>query len=51
MPFALDEGEVVSQSYGVSSMLPHTVIISPEGVIVYNAPGSLTYEELVELIK
>ena len=50
MPFALDEGEAISQSYGVSAMLPHTVIIGPDGEIVYNAPGSLTYEELTELI-
>ena len=50
MPFALDEGEAISQSYGVSAMLPHTVIIGPDGEIIYNAPGSLNYEELTELI-
>lgn len=51
LPFGLDVDEAVIKSFGGSSMLPHTVIIAPDGSIKYNAAGSLTYEELIELIQ
>ncbi len=50
MPFALDESGEVIAAFGGALTLPHTVIIDPEGVIVYNAVGSLSYEKLEELI-
>ncbi len=50
MPFALDEtGEIIA-SFGGSTMLPHTVVIDKNGMIIYNAVGSLTFEELTALI-
>ena len=50
LTFALDEtGEVLSAFNG-SDMLPQTVIIAPDGTILYNAVGSMTYEELVSHI-
>jgi thiol-disulfide isomerase/thioredoxin len=46
MTFGLDgDGEVIA-SFGGSTMLPHTVIIDPDGVILYNAVGPMTYEDL-----
>ena len=46
MTFGLDgDGEVIA-SFGGSTMLPHTVIIDPEGIILYNAVGPMTYEDL-----
>jgi len=49
IPYALDEtGEMIA-SYGGSTMLPQTVIIDESGVVTYNAVGSLSYEELLEL--
>lgn len=50
MTFALDETGSIIQSFGGSTMLPHTVIINAEGVITYNAVGSLTLEELLALL-
>ena len=51
LPFALDEAGEAAKSLGVSTMLPHTVVISPSGIITYNAAGSLTYEDLTALIE
>ena len=50
LPFALDETGGVIASFGGSTMLPHTVIIDKNGVIIYNATGSLTPEKLNELL-
>ena len=49
IPFALDETGGVIASFGGSMMLPHTVVIGPDGVITYNAAGSLTLPELEAL--
>lgn len=49
-PFALDETGTAISSFGGSTMLPHTVVIDPEGVITYNAAGSVSYEKLVSLV-
>lgn len=43
LPFALDATGEVLQSFGGSTMLPQTVVIDPDGIIVYNAVGSVTY--------
>ena len=50
MPFALDESGDVIKAFGGSTMLPQTVIIGRDGVITYNAVGSVTYEKLETLI-
>lgn len=50
LPFALDETGEAGKLLGVSTMLPHTIIIDANGVIVYNAAGSLNYEELQALV-
>jgi len=49
--FALDETGDIITSLGGSTMLPMTVVVSPEGVICYNAVGSVTYEKLVGLVE
>lgn len=50
MPFALDVTGEVIKSFGGSTMLPQTVVIDEQGVITYNAVGSLTLEKLEALI-
>jgi hypothetical protein len=50
MPFALDAtGEIIA-SFNGSTMLPQTVVIDANGIITYNAVGSVTYEMLERLI-
>jgi len=50
MSFALDETGDVITSYGGSTMLPQTVVIDANGVITYNAVGSVTYAKLETLL-
>ncbi len=50
MPFALDESGEMIASFGGSTMLPQTVVIDEQGVISYNAVGSVSYEKLESLI-
>ncbi len=50
-PFGLDADGSVIRSLGGSTMLPMTVVLDGEGTIVYNAVGSLTYEELTALVQ
>lgn len=50
LPFALDETGSVIQSFGGSTMLPQTIVIDANGIIVYNAVGSVTYEALENLL-
>ena len=50
MPFGLDAtGEIITAFNG-STMLPQTVVIDANGIITYNAVGSVTYEMLEKLI-
>jgi thiol-disulfide isomerase/thioredoxin len=50
MPFALDAtGEIIT-SFNGSTMLPQTVVIDANGIITYNAVGSVTYEMLEKLV-
>lgn len=51
VPFALDETGAVIEAFGGSTMLPQTVVIDRDGVITYNAVGSVTYEVLEELLQ
>ena len=50
MPFALDETGKVITSFGGSTMLPQTIVIGADGVITYNAVGSVTYAKLESLL-
>lgn len=50
LPFALDETGAIIKSFGGSTMLPQTIVINADGVITYNAVGSVTYEKLESLI-
>lgn len=50
LPFAQDERGNIGKLLGVSTMLPHTMIIDANGIVTYNAAGSLNYEELQSLI-
>ena len=51
IPFALDADGSVIASFNGSMMLPQTVVLDEDGVIVYNQVGSLTYEKLEELVR
>ncbi len=48
--FALDAENAVIPAYGGSMMLPQTIIVDADGVIAYNAVGSLTLEKLQQLL-
>ncbi len=50
IPFAVDEDGSLSALLGASAVLPHTVILSPEGTVRYSQPGALSYEKLLELV-
>jgi len=50
MPFALDETGEIIKAYGGSTMLPQTIILDENGIVSYNAVGSLTLEKLKSLI-
>lgn len=48
--FALDASGSVFETYGGSTMLPHTIVIDPAGVVTYNAVGSVTPPVLEALL-
>lgn len=48
--FALDETGDVIGAFGGDEMLPRTVVVDADGVIVYNRAGSVTYEELIRIL-
>lgn len=50
MPFAVDEDGSLTELVGASAVLPQTIILSPDGVVIYNQAGSLSYEELCALV-
>ena len=49
IPFAIDPDGKLTASLGASAMLPHTVVLDRTGIVVYNAPGSVTAALLEEL--
>ena len=51
IPFAVDEDGSLSEALNASTVLPQTLILSPEGVVTYNQSGSLSYERLLELVE
>lgn len=50
LPFALDETGGIIRSFGGSTMLPQTIVIDRNGIITYNAVGSVTLEKLQALV-
>ena len=42
LPFAVDEDGSLSALLGASTVLPQTLILDREGLVVYNQPGSLS---------
>lgn len=50
IPFAVDEDGSVSEILNVSTVLPQTIVIGKDGVVTYNKSGSLTYEELYNIV-
>ncbi len=49
LTFAVDETGDFTSLVGGTSALPHTVVLDRDGVVIYNLPGSVTYETLEEL--
>ena len=49
LPFAVDPDGTTVALLGGDAVLPRTVVISPDGIVTYNAAGSVTYEQLTEL--
>ena len=50
IPFAVDEDGSVSELLNASTVLPQTIVIGKDGVVTYNRSGSLTYEELCDIV-
>ena len=51
LPFGLDADGGIIASFGGSTMLPQTVVIDKNGVITYNAVGSMSYEKVKVLVE
>ncbi len=49
--FALDEQGELGNALNMSTVLPQTIIIAPDGTVAYNQPGALSYEKLVEIVE
>ena len=50
IPFAVDEDGSLSAALNASTVLPQTVILSPDGIVTYHQEGALHYETLLELV-
>lgn len=50
LDFGLDETGNIIANLGGSTVLPMTVIVDKNGIITYNAEGSVTYEKLLGLV-
>ena len=49
IPFAVDGTGTLNDTLDIRSVLPQTVIVSPDGIVTYNRSGALSYEELAAL--
>lgn len=49
--YAVDETGDFTALVGASAVLPHTLVLDPDGVVIYNQPGSVTYALLAELVE
>ena len=50
IPFAVDEDGSISELLNASAVLPQTIVIGKDGIVLYNRSGSLTYEELCDIV-
>ena len=50
IPFAVDEDGSISELLNVSTVLPQTIVVNKYGIVSYNKSGSLTYEELHDIV-
>jgi thiol-disulfide isomerase/thioredoxin len=50
IPFAVDEDGSVSELLNASTVLPQTIVIDKNGIVTYNKSGSLSYEELRDIV-
>lgn len=50
MPFAIDQTGEIVKAFGGSTMLPQTIIVDENGIIIYNAVDSMTEEELLFIL-
>lgn len=50
LDFAVDEGDAALQAIDGSALLPQTVVLDGDGVVVYNQAGSVSDEILEELL-
>ena len=51
IPFAVDGDGSLSAALNVSTVLPQTIILSPEGIVTCNQTGALSWERLLELVQ
>ena len=49
LPCALDPDGTLCDTLGGGQVLPRTLVISPQGEVLYNRPGSVDYEKLLNL--
>ena len=50
IPFAVDEDGSISELLNASTVLPQTIVIGKDGIVLYIRSGSLTYEELCDIV-
>ena len=50
IPFAVDADGGLCERLNASSVLPQTIILSPEGLVTYNRSGALDSDELLALV-
>lgn len=50
MPFGYDADSSAAAACNVGSLIPQTVILNADGIVVYNEISSMTYDKLVSLI-
>lgn len=50
LPFAVAPDAAFTGTLGVGAVLPHTLIVAPDGTVTYNRAGSLSYEALSALV-
>ena len=48
-PAAVADSRELTDMLGGGDVLPRTLVISPDGTVLYNAAGSVTYEDLLRI--
>lgn len=49
LPFAVAD-DALTETLGISDVLPQTLVIGPDGKVTYRHTGALTYEELISAL-